>query len=102
VVDTLRVISRKTGYQSFDRYKECGIHGLTDRSRRPSRYANELPSQVENYILNVKHEHPSWGARKIREMRRRGRGTPLTVQQRFSPASSRRETSTSGQPLVCY
>jgi len=23
-------------------------------------------ADVENFILNVKHEHPSWGARKIR------------------------------------
>src|SRR5262249_57392105 len=60
-------ISRKTGYKIFDRYQECGIQGLTDRSRRPYRYANQLPFQVENYILHVKHEHPSWGARKIRE-----------------------------------
>ena len=60
-------ISRKTGYKIFDRYQECGVQGLTDRSRRPYRYANQLPFQVENYILNVKHEHPSWGARKIRE-----------------------------------
>ena len=55
-------ISRKTGYKIFDRYQECGIQGLTDRSRRPYRYANQLPFQVENYILNVKREHPSWGA----------------------------------------
>src|SRR5215470_6759994 len=54
-------ISRKTGYKIFDRYQECGVHGLTDRSRRPYRYANQLPFQVENYILNVKCEHPSWG-----------------------------------------
>jgi len=60
-------ISRKTGYKIFDRYQECGIQGLTDRSRRPYRYANQLPFQVENYILNVKREHSSWGARKIRE-----------------------------------
>src|SRR5207253_1378630 len=60
-------ISRKTGYKIFDRYQECGMQGLTDRSRRPYRYANQLPFQVENYILNVKREHPSWGARKIRE-----------------------------------
>src|SRR5713101_5987545 len=60
-------ISRKTGYKIFDRYQECGVQGLTDRSRRPYRYAHQLPFQVENYILNVKHEHPSWGARKIRE-----------------------------------
>src|SRR6516225_8348099 len=60
-------ISRKTGYKIFDRYQRCGIQGLTDRSRRPYRYANQLPFQVENFIMNVKHEHPSWGARKIRE-----------------------------------
>ena len=60
-------ISRKTGYKIFERYQECGVQGLTDRSRRPYRYANRLPFQVENYILNVKREHPSWGARKIRE-----------------------------------
>src|SRR5690348_14710106 len=60
-------ISRKTGYKIFDRYQECGVQGLTDRSRRPYRYAHQLPFQVENYILNVKREHTSWGARKIRE-----------------------------------
>ena len=60
-------ISRKTGYKIFDRYQQCGVQGLTDRSRRPFRYANQLPFQVENYILNVKREHASWGARKIRE-----------------------------------
>jgi transposase len=26
-------ISRKTGYKIFDRYKDCGLQGLTDRSR---------------------------------------------------------------------
>ncbi len=69
-------ISRKTGYKILDRYRECGIQGLTDRSRRP--YANQLPFQVENFILNVKHEHPSWGARKIRErLIRRFSGIPV-------------------------
>jgi transposase InsO family protein len=60
-------IARKTGYKIFDRYQECGMEGLTDRSRRPYRYAHQLPFQVENFILNVKREHGSWGARKIRE-----------------------------------
>jgi hypothetical protein len=31
-------ISRKTGYKIFDRYQECGVQGLTDRSQRPYRY----------------------------------------------------------------
>ena len=71
-------ISRKTGYKIFDRYQQCGVQGLTDRSRRPYRYANQLPFQVENYILNVKREHASWGARKIRErLLRRFSGIPI-------------------------
>lgn len=32
-------ISRKTGYKNFNRYKEYGPEALTDRSRRPVRYA---------------------------------------------------------------
>ncbi len=28
-------ISRKTGYKIFDRYQECGVQGLTDRSDAP-------------------------------------------------------------------
>ena len=35
-------ISRKTGHKIFHRYQECGIQGLTDRSRRPYRYAHQL------------------------------------------------------------
>ena len=40
-------ISRKTGYKIFDRYKEHGLTALSDRSRRPVRYANQLPPQLE-------------------------------------------------------
>ena len=40
-------ISRKTGYKIFQRYKDFGAVGLTDRSRRPYRYANQLPVQIE-------------------------------------------------------
>ena len=61
-------ISRKTGYKIFDRYKEHGLEALTDRCRRPIRYANQLPPQIESLILTVKREKPHWGARKIREI----------------------------------
>ncbi len=60
-------ISRVTGYKIFNRYKECGLDGLKDRSRRPYRHANQLPFQIERTILKVKRDHPSWGARKIRD-----------------------------------
>jgi transposase len=40
-------ISRKTGYKIYERYKNCGIDGLNDWSRRPHRHANQLPFQIE-------------------------------------------------------
>ena len=64
-------ISRKTGYKIFERYKDYGVHGLTDRSKRPYRQANKLPAAVERLILRIKREHPSWGAPKVREKLRR-------------------------------
>ena len=64
-------ISRKTGYKIFRRYRDFGLDGLTDRSRRPYRQANQLPFQVESRIVQLKREHPSWGAPKIREKLRR-------------------------------
>ena len=60
-------ISRKTGYKLFSRYKNSGIEGLTDRSRRPYRHANRLPFQIEQLILQLKEKHASWGANKIRD-----------------------------------
>ncbi len=60
-------ISRKTGYKIYNRYKDCGLEGLQDRSRRPYRHANQLPFQVERAILCIKKEYPSWGAPKVRE-----------------------------------
>lgn len=61
-------ISRKTGYKFWDRYQKVGWYGLSDRSRRPYRYANQLPVQIEQEILRIKREKPSWGAPKIREV----------------------------------
>ena len=60
-------ISRVTGYKIYNRYKECGLDALNDRSRAPYRQANQLPFQVERTILGIKKEHPSWGAPKIRD-----------------------------------
>jgi len=60
-------ISRPTGYKIYNRYKDLGLQGLEDRSRRPSRLANKLPYQIERTILQIKREYPNWGAPKIRE-----------------------------------
>lgn len=64
-------ISRKTGYKFWNRYQRIGFLGLGDRTRRPVRYANQLPMQLEREIIRIKREKSSWGAPKIREILRR-------------------------------
>jgi putative transposase len=64
-------VSRKTGYKIYRRYRDCGAHGLTDRSRRPYRHANRLPMAIEQWIVRFKKAYPNWGAPKIRERLRR-------------------------------
>jgi transposase InsO family protein len=61
-------VSRKTGYKIFERYKDHGLEALSDRSRRPIRYANQLAPQIEQLIVACKREKPHWGARKVREL----------------------------------
>ena len=60
-------IARKTGYKIYDRYKAFGAQGLTDRSRRPQRHVNRLPTVIERQIVQLKKRYPTWGAPKIRE-----------------------------------
>ena len=64
-------ISRKTGYKILSRYQKSGLEGLTDRSRRPYRQANRLPELLESRIVQLRREHPTWGAPKIREKLKR-------------------------------
>lgn len=64
-------ISRKTGYKFWNRYQKIGLNGLPDQVRRPIRYANQLPMQLEKEILRIKGEKPSWGAPQIREILKR-------------------------------
>lgn len=60
-------ISRKTGYKIFNRYRDCGVLAFYDRTRRPVRFGNQLPMQIEKQILSIKKDKPTWGAPKIKE-----------------------------------
>ncbi len=46
-------ISRKTGYKLFNRFRNSGIEGLTDRSRRPYRHANRLQYPLHDRTVTV-------------------------------------------------
>src|SRR5215472_1298221 len=67
--------------------------GLTDRSRRPYRHANQLPVQIEMLIVRCKQDKPHWGAPKMRERLARlypDVHTPATRCRRSSAAQARR------------
>jgi len=93
-------ISRKTGYKIFDRYKEHGLEALTDRCRRPIRYANQLPPQIESLILTLKREKPHWGARKIRELLVRRLHGDIRVPARSTIDRCEEVRAGSNQPLT--
>ena len=56
-------ISRKTGYKILTRYNAIGLEGLTDRSRRPYRHANQLPIQIEPVVGPISSMLHQLGAR---------------------------------------
>lgn len=58
-------ISRTTGYKWLQRFAAEGIDGLQERSRRPQHSPKQTPAEVENAILHVRFQHPSWGGVKI-------------------------------------
>ena len=54
---------RKTGYKIYDRYKDCGVQGLTDRSRRPQRQAGRHHHwRAGNLVRHYRspQQHPDW------------------------------------------
>lgn len=59
-------ISRKTGYKWYSRYREHGIEGLDEYSRRPHRQPNKIPYRVHQAILEIRTQSKAnRGAKKI-------------------------------------
>lgn len=56
----------RAGYNQTEIAIDSVLEGLTDRSHKPQRYANQLPFQIEKAILQIKQETSHWSASKIR------------------------------------
>lgn len=54
-------ISRQTGYVLWERYQEQGLAGLQDRTRGPKSCPHKTLPQVEQALVSLRREHPSWG-----------------------------------------
>jgi len=60
-------VSRKTGYKWLARYHAEGVAGLADRSRAPDNHPNAIDKTIEETILALRAQQPTWGERKLRQ-----------------------------------
>lgn len=67
-------ISRRTGYKWVRRYQEEGVRGLQDRSSKPANSRNSLGEDVIIQTVTLKHNHMTWGPKKLREIMKRNLG----------------------------
>ena len=70
-------MSRKTGYKWLQRYRSEGKPGLVNRPRTPLHISERTPRRVEALLLQLRLEHPAWGARKLWHILTRRGITPV-------------------------
>lgn len=61
-------ISRKTGNKFKQRFEQHGLRGLADKSRAPRVIPHRTPPEVAELIIEERRQHPTWGARKLKEV----------------------------------
>jgi transposase InsO family protein len=58
-------ISAQTAYKLIARYKEHGVEGLKEHSRRPLSSPRRSSDELEARVLELHDKYPCWGARKL-------------------------------------
>src|SRR5712672_4076909 len=71
-------ISRPTGYVWLKRYREQGLAGLEEHSRKPRLSPMQTAGALEERVIELRRRWPDWGARKIKK-RRRAHGIEMAV-----------------------
>jgi transposase len=59
-------ISRPTGYLWLQRYREQGVAGIAEQSRKPHHSPRRTGDEVERQVTELRLRYPDWGARKLR------------------------------------
>lgn len=105
-------ISRKTGYKWVQRYRDAGLEGLGERSRRPSRSPLETPYSMRQAIVQLRKKGTDPpGPKKIRALLRKqysensipSKTTIYNILRKEAlvrPVSQRRRVARSPQPFA--
>lgn len=70
-------ISRKTGNKFKARFERLGAAGLEDQSRAPHVIPHKTPPELVELILDERRQHPTWGARKLKDVLERRLDRPM-------------------------
>ncbi len=70
-------ITPPTAYKWLGRYAAEGKAGLVDRSRRPHRSPHRTAATLEQAVLEIRDEHPTWGGRTIHKVLLDRHGGPV-------------------------
>ena len=77
-------ICRPTGYEWLRRYREQGLAGIAEKSRRPHHSPARTGQAVEQRVVAVRQQYPDWGARKLAVvLDREGTGVPVSTIHRI-------------------
>ncbi len=58
-------VSRPTGRLWLQRYRQQGVAGIAERSRRPPRSPRLTSPELEEQVVQLRRHYPDWGARKL-------------------------------------
>lgn len=104
-------IQRRIGYKWVQRYLRDGPAGLADRSRAPLHHPQQIAPERVSRILDIRGQHPLWGALKIRAVLGREQprqqppagstiGEMLRQEGLTRPQKKRRRTPLYNEPLA--
>src|SRR5918995_5754958 len=66
-------VTRQSLHNWLRRYRERGMAGLVDRSKRPRSCPHQTPARSELRVIELRREHPRWGPRRLAfELARKG------------------------------
>ena len=61
-------VSRVTGYEVLQRWRQLGVQGLEEQSRAAQRHPNQMAEEIEGEVLRMRAAHPTWGPRKLKKV----------------------------------
>src|SRR6266542_197434 len=58
-------VTRQSVHNWLRRYRDRGMAGMVDRSKRPKRCPHRTPARMELKVIELRRAHPRWGPARL-------------------------------------